>query len=77
MQVERQEELGRWEASDIAVGILLSGSGSEHSGFVARIHCEEVVPHIRWGVVGTRAQQRVLPDKGAALEVVQVDNLAD
>lgn len=68
---------GRWEGSDIAVGILLSGSGSEHSGSVARIHYEEVVPHIRWRVVGTRAQQKVLLDKGAALEAVQVDTLAD
>ena len=77
MQVERQEALERWEMSDIAVGILLSGSGSEHSGSVARNHYEEVVPHIRWRVVGTRAQQGRLPDKDAALKAVEVDTLVD
>jgi len=73
--LERQK--GRWEESDIAVGILLSGSGSEHSGSVARNHYEEVEPHIRWRVVGTRAHQRGLPDTDAALEAVRVDTLAD
>jgi len=54
---EERSESGRWEESDIAVDIHLSGSGSAHSASVARSHYEEVVVvHTHWRVAGTRVQ---------------------